>query len=80
MEEDQLKREVQKSILTIVPSERYKNNHRSIIEFFALGKPVVGSRIGGIPELIKNNETGLTFESGNIEDLPTSISPSTNSG
>ena len=29
----------------------------------------MGARIGGIPELVKNNETGLTFESGNVSDL-----------
>jgi glycosyltransferase involved in cell wall biosynthesis len=33
-----------------------------VIEAFALGKPVVGARIGGIPELVRDGETGLTFE------------------
>jgi glycosyltransferase involved in cell wall biosynthesis len=32
-------------------------------------KPVIVSRIGGIPELVKDYLTGLTFESGNHNDL-----------
>ena len=70
---EELKDEVKKSMFVVVPSEWYENNPRSIIEGFALGKPVVGSRIGGIPELIKDNQTGLTFEPGNVEDLRSKI-------
>jgi len=66
---EELKKEIKKSMFFVIPSECYENNPRSVIESFALGKPVVGSRIGGIPELVKDNETGLTFEPGNSEDL-----------
>ncbi|MFC2161880.1 glycosyltransferase, partial [Acidobacteriota bacterium] len=58
----------------VIPSECYENNPRSVIEAFALGKPAIGARIGGIPELVRNHETGLTFESGNVEDLREKIS------
>jgi glycosyltransferase involved in cell wall biosynthesis len=34
-----------------------------------LGTPVIGAKIGGIPELIKENETGLLFAPGNAEEL-----------
>lgn len=64
-----LKNEIRKSMLIIVPSECYENNPRSVIEAFALGKPVIGAHIGGIPDLVKDNETGLTFEPGNEQDL-----------
>ncbi len=53
----------------VIPSQWYENYPRSVIEAFALGKPVIGSRIGGIPELVRDGETGLTFEPGNAEDL-----------
>ena len=33
------------------------------------GTPVIGSRMGGIPELIDDGKTGLLFESGNASDL-----------
>ena len=65
----ELKDEICKSMAVIVPSEWYENNPMSVIEAFALGKPVIGARIGGIPELVQDNETGLTFKSGNQLDL-----------
>jgi len=66
---EQLKNEIKESMFTILPSECYENNPRSIIEAFALGKPALGSRIGGIPELIKDGESGMTFKSGDVDDL-----------
>jgi glycosyltransferase involved in cell wall biosynthesis len=39
------------------------------IEFLQAGIPVIGSRIGGIPEWLRNNEDGFHFESGHEEDL-----------
>jgi len=66
---EKLKKEIRSSLFTVLPSEVFENNPRSIIESFALGKPVVGSRIGGIPELIIHNFNGLTFEPKNIDDL-----------
>lgn len=65
----ELKDEIRSSLFTVIPSEWYENNPRSVIESFALGKPVIGSRIGGIPELIQDWQTGLTFEAGNAADL-----------
>ena len=35
--------------------------------------PVLGADIGGIPELIKENETGLLFKSGDEKDLTDKI-------
>jgi glycosyltransferase involved in cell wall biosynthesis len=52
----------------VVPSEWYENNPMSVVEAFALGKPVIGSRIGGIPELV-TPETGFLFEAGNPDSL-----------
>lgn len=52
-----------------VPSEWYENAPLSIMESYAAGTPVIGARIGGIPELIREGETGLTFVSGSVEDL-----------
>ena len=57
----------------VVPSEWYENFPYVILETFACGKTVIGSRIGGIPELIKDNETGLTFEPCDSEDLSLKI-------
>jgi glycosyltransferase involved in cell wall biosynthesis len=40
-----------------------------VLEAMALGKPVIGSRIGGIPEQIDDGKTGFLFEMGNVEEL-----------
>lgn len=65
----EVKSELRKSMFMVIPSAWYENNPKSVIEAFALGKPVVGARIGGIPELVKEEETGLTFQPGNADDL-----------
>lgn len=57
----------------IIPSEWYENSPNIILEAYACGKPVIGSCIGGIPELIENYKTGLLFEMGNAEDLAEKI-------
>ena len=69
----ELNEEVRRAMFVVCPSEWYENNPRCIVESYALGKPVIGARIGGIPELVRDNETGLTFESGNSEDLRSKI-------
>jgi len=66
---EDLNQEIRKSMFAILPSECYENYPRSAMEAFALGKPVIGTRIGGIPELVTDGETGLSFEPGNVVDL-----------
>ncbi|MBN2190500.1 MAG: glycosyltransferase family 4 protein [Candidatus Aureabacteria bacterium] len=66
---EELREEVRESFAAIVPSECYENNPRSVLEAFALGKPVIASKIGGIPEIVKDNRTGLLFEPGDISGL-----------
>jgi glycosyltransferase involved in cell wall biosynthesis len=41
----------------------------SLLEALNLGKVVIASNIGGIPEIIKDGENGLLFIPGNIQDL-----------
>ena len=57
----------------VLPSEWSENNPLTIIESQSLGTPILGARIGGIPELINENVNGMTFESGNVEDLKNKI-------
>lgn len=58
----------------VMPSECYENNPLSVIESLCLGTPVVGAKIGGIPELIDEGINGYSFISGNVEDLKEKIS------
>jgi glycosyltransferase involved in cell wall biosynthesis len=60
---------VSKAKFTVLPSICYENNPFSIIESHCLGTPVLGANIGGIPELIIENENGMLYEAGNIREL-----------
>lgn len=66
---DEIKELVGRARFSVIPSEWYENNPLSVIESLCLGTPVLGARIGGIPELIDEGVNGLTFESGNVTDL-----------
>lgn len=70
---EELQKKIKNAMATVTPSQCYENNPRSVIESFALGKPVIGARIGGIPELVKDGQTGYTFESGSVDDLRSKI-------
>lgn len=71
---DILRKAIRRSSLVVVPSIWYENNPFSVIESFSLGVPVVAARIGGIPELVIDRETGLLFAAGSSEDLREKIS------
>lgn len=71
---DEIKTLVGKARFSVIPSEWYENNPLSVIEAQCLGTPVLGARIGGIPEL-----TGYTFSSGNAADLKVHIEKMWNS-
>lgn len=67
--EEEVRRLVQGCRFMIVPSEWYENAPMSVLEAFACGKPVVGTRIGGIPEMVQTGETGLLAEPGDAAGL-----------
>lgn len=71
--EESLEEEIKKSMFTIIPSEWYEPFGRTIIEAASLGKTTVGSRIGGIPEIIIDGKTGVLFEPGNVKELKEKI-------
>lgn len=68
----EVKEILQKAKFMVIPSEWYENNPLSVIESLCLGTPVLGARIGGIPELIGEG-CGQTFEPGNRENLAESM-------
>ena len=66
---EKLKESISRTSFAVVPSECYENCSMSVLESMAFGKPVIGSRIGGIPEQIEDGKTGFLFEMGNAEEL-----------
>ena len=55
---------IRNASLIVTPSEWYENCPMSVLEAMAFGKTVVASNIGGIPELVAHEETGLLFPPG----------------
>jgi glycosyltransferase involved in cell wall biosynthesis len=53
----------------VLPSICYDNAPLTIPEAYKYGLPVIGSHIGGIPEMIEENKTGYLFEPGNASSL-----------
>ncbi|MEN6495921.1 MAG: glycosyltransferase family 4 protein [Thermoguttaceae bacterium] len=53
----------------VLPSECYENSPMVIYEAGALGRPVLASRMGGIPELVDEGETGFLFAPGDATEL-----------
>ena len=42
-------------------------------EAMSCGIPVIGSHVGGIPEIVKDDYNGILFEAGNIKQLEEGI-------
>jgi glycosyltransferase involved in cell wall biosynthesis len=58
----------------VLASECYENAPLSILEGYALGRPAIGAGIAGIPELVREGETGFVFEVGQPEALAAALS------
>lgn len=59
--------------LTILPSVWHENSPVVIYENLQAGTPIVGSAIGGIPELIDEGETGYLFPNGDASALAAKV-------
>jgi glycosyltransferase involved in cell wall biosynthesis len=57
------------AVAACVPSRWYENQPLSVLEAFAAGVPVVGTAIGGIPELIDDGTDGWLAAVDDVDDL-----------
>lgn len=65
----QMTEQIKKCKFVVVPSIWYENCPYSILETLAIGKPIIGANIGGIPELVNNNENGYIYDCNDIDEL-----------
>lgn len=68
-----LEKLIREARFTVAPSECYDNCPFSVMESQMYGTPVLGARIGGIPELIRQGETGDFFEAGDLSMMKDAI-------
>ena len=69
----ELEKLIREAKFTVYTSEWYENCPFSVMESQMYGTPVLGAKIGGIPELIQVGKTGELFESGNAIKLKEKI-------
>jgi glycosyltransferase involved in cell wall biosynthesis len=60
-------------VFVVLPSEWYEGFPLVVAEAYACGSPIVASRIGGLPELIRDGVTGMLFESGDAASLANAV-------
>jgi glycosyltransferase involved in cell wall biosynthesis len=58
-----------RSRVIVIPTLCYEGFPSVCVEAMMLGKAVVISKIGGMPEIVEDGVTGLLFEPGNVSDL-----------
>ena len=64
-----LQKLIREAAVTVCPSQIYENCPYAVIESQQLGTPIIGARIGGIPELIREGETGVLFAPEDAQEL-----------
>lgn len=67
--QEEVKEYLRKARFVVVPSIWYENCPYSVMETLAIGKPVIGANIAGIPELVKDKVNGLLYKYDSISDL-----------
>lgn len=58
-----------KAAFLILPTTCYEGFPMTIVEAYACGLPVIGSKLGSTAEIIEHGQTGLHFTPGNPVDL-----------
>ena len=60
---------ISQALFTVLPSHAYETLGKTILESYALGRPVVASDMGSRRELVDDGQTGLLYQTGNVDQL-----------
>lgn len=60
---------ISESRFTVLPSHAYETFGKSILESYAFGRAVIASDLGSRRELVHDGQTGLLYQTGNIDQL-----------
>lgn len=64
---------IESSKFVVVPSEWHEPSPYVVLQSFSHAKPVIASRMGGLPEMVTDGEDGFLFEAGNVNELAEKI-------
>jgi glycosyltransferase involved in cell wall biosynthesis len=73
LSQKELRPELEAARFVVVPSEWHENAPLSVLEAAARGKALVASDMGGLPEMVRDGETGVIFRAGSVEGLRAAI-------
>lgn len=63
----------QSALCVVMPTLWYENIPNTVLEAMAYGKPVVGSDLGGVAEIIEHGESGLLSAAGDVAGLSANL-------
>lgn len=66
--------EMQRAAFLVLPSVCYEMFPMTLVEAYANGLPVLGSRLGGLADLLQDGVTGVAFAPGDAADLRAKVS------
>lgn len=69
LKQDEINEYIIKSKVVIQPSVWFENCPYSVLETMEAGKPLIGSKIGGIPELIEDGINGYIYKFDDVNEL-----------
>jgi glycosyltransferase involved in cell wall biosynthesis len=69
LSQEELPRQIRAADVLVMPTIAQEGLGRTAVEAMACGRPVVASRIGGLPATVLDGATGLLFEPGDAADL-----------
>lgn len=73
LSQEDLPNELRQADILLFPTVAEEALGRSAVEAMGAGRPVIASRIGGLPYTVTDGLTGLLFEPGNVADLAAKI-------
>jgi glycosyltransferase involved in cell wall biosynthesis len=66
---DELQRRMRGAAYLVLPSLGYDAQPQALVQAFAVGLPVIASRLGNLAELVEPGRNGLLFEPGSAREL-----------
>jgi glycosyltransferase involved in cell wall biosynthesis len=73
LSQEELPRHLRAADVCVVPATAQEALGRTAVEAMAVGRPVVASRLGGLPFTVPDGAAGLLFEPGDADDLARKI-------